>query len=99
MAPVHELQLDPLQRAKWIKYSAMDAKATHELYCALKVVSLCFVLRPWSGLWTVLSMPPQQGALTADHRHDDTSTRGRIELRPGCSRRIWGHNTRRCRVI
>jgi hypothetical protein len=37
MAPVQELQLDPQQRPKWIKYSALDARATHELYCALKV--------------------------------------------------------------
>lgn len=39
MAPVHDLQIDPSKRAKWIYYSALDARATFELYQALKVFS------------------------------------------------------------
>ena len=36
LAPVDELQCDPESRSKWIFYSALDAKTTHELYHALK---------------------------------------------------------------
>ncbi len=37
LAPVDELQGDPESRSKWIFYSALDAKTTHELYHALRV--------------------------------------------------------------
>ena len=37
LAPVDELQRDPESRSKWIFYSALDAKTTHELYYALRV--------------------------------------------------------------
>ena len=33
---MNELQRDPESRSKWIFYSALDAKTTHELYNALK---------------------------------------------------------------
>ena len=36
LAPVDELQRDPESRPKWIFYSALDAKTTHELYNALQ---------------------------------------------------------------
>uniref|UniRef100_A0A061RMH8 DNA polymerase I n=2 Tax=Tetraselmis sp. GSL018 TaxID=582737 RepID=A0A061RMH8_9CHLO len=36
MPPVHEIQLDVAKRPLWIHYSALDAKATWELYLALR---------------------------------------------------------------
>lgn len=36
LPPVEELQTDPQTRAKWIDYSAFDAKATWQLAQALK---------------------------------------------------------------
>lgn len=36
LPPVEELQTDPQTRAKWIDYSAYDAKATWQLAQALK---------------------------------------------------------------
>lgn len=36
MAPVEVLQMEEETRAGWINYSAFDAKATHQLYSALK---------------------------------------------------------------
>lgn len=36
LPPVEELQSDPQTRAKWIDYSAYDAKATWQLAQALK---------------------------------------------------------------
>ena len=36
LPPVEELQTDPQTRAKWIDYSAYDAKATWQLAKALK---------------------------------------------------------------
>lgn len=36
LPPVEELQTDPNTRAKWIDYSAYDAKATWQLAMALR---------------------------------------------------------------
>lgn len=61
LPPVEELQTDPDTRARWIDYSAYDAKATWQLAQALRkalmVSSRQVQLKPldmWIlGLWTL----------------------------------------------
>jgi hypothetical protein len=65
LAPVDELQCDPESRSKWIFYSALDAKTTHELYNALRArlhdplcVFACWVKPTWNnvGSWALLKL-------------------------------------------
>lgn len=46
---MEELQMDEATRARWIFYSALDAKATWELYHSLQVGSSCAIIMSLLG--------------------------------------------------
>ena len=46
LPPVEELQTAPATRGKWIKYAALDAKATHDLRAALEAHLRATPVRP-----------------------------------------------------
>ena len=54
---VEELQTDPQTRAKWIDYSAYDAKATWQLAQALKQQLKVGSASLWLCAWSITSTP------------------------------------------